>query len=146
MKALLLSSISALLVQPLVFFCWFVLPGLLEGASLAPFDLVPMSVAVIVLAAFPLIVLGLPIYYCLWYTGRTTWPFVLIGGFVAGTGLLALGSVSSWLSHIDNWPRQLEELAIAGAHGVTGAAAFHLAWRKLRPNNSFKPKPLRGSA
>ena len=86
------------------------------------------------------LLLGLP--YVLWLRGRfwLSWLNVIVGAAVAGTlHLTAIGWLFSWDRQLpallDLWPG-----VILGA--LSGLGFCVGAW----PNNSFKPKPLRGSA
>jgi hypothetical protein len=76
-------------------------------------------------------VLGAPTYFILARRGLATWPRVLLAG--AAPGLIALfASISLGF--------------FAVLCGMAVASVTHAICRRLGPNNSFKPKPLRGSA
>lgn len=129
MKALCLASVGAILVQPLVFFLWFVLPILAGQGPFSLLDLIPISTVVIVVAALHLLVIGLPLYYILWYTKRTSWSFVTLVGFVAGTGLLVLASMPSWRRQSDEWIAHVQSVVHCWWTWHCGRAGFssHLA-------------------
>ena len=76
-------------------------------------------------------VIGAPTYFFLQQRGLAQWPNVLSAG--AAPGLIALVvSVS-----LGFW---------AILCGIAVASLTHAICRRVGPNNSFKPKPLRGSA
>ncbi len=80
----------------------------------------------------PVVVLfGAPIYYALLQRGIVRWPHILLVGSLPGLVALA-GSIS------------LGFFAILC--GLTVASLTHAICLRVGPNNSFKPKPLRGSA
>jgi hypothetical protein len=127
-----------------------------------------MSALVVAFAAAHLVVLGLPLFYLLWRFGRLSWLTVGLAGFFTGLIPIAVlgwplrtgsgfSSGGTWhgqyrefvvngVPTMFGWLQYVEGLIFFGLHGLAGALAFYSVWRKLRPNNSFKPKPLRGSA
>ena len=83
------------------------------------------------IGAVPVIFLGAPIYLALLRRGSANWFNVLILGITPGLLLLLVaGGLGLW----------------AMLCGAVVASVTHLACRRLGPNNSFKPNPLRGSA
>jgi hypothetical protein len=111
-------------------------------------------------------VLGIPAFCLLHFLKRIKWWSTVLTGFVLGsvpTGVLSWPTPGSSASHWDGtktvdtvvngvptiarWVSWLESVAAMGLFGAAGGLAFWLVWRNgMRPNNSFKPKPLRGSA
>ena len=84
-----------------------------------------------IIGAVPVIFLGAPIYLALLRRGSANWIYVLILGVTPGLLLLfVVGGLGFW----------------AMLCGTAVAFITHLACRRLDPNNSFKPNPLRGSA
>ena len=74
---------------------------------------------------------GAPVYYVLLQRNLVQWRYVLLAG--AGPGLIvSLASLS-----LGFW---------AILCGIAVASLTHAVCRRVGPNNSFKPKPLRGSA
>ena len=91
-------------------------------------------------AAVPAILLGLP--FVLWLRSRNalSWFNVCFGAAVIGAiALAALSWGVQWEHRAPTWPSYF----LGAGLGLAGGLGFCLgAW----PNNSFKPKPLRGSA
>ena len=85
----------------------------------------------LILGTPPTLLLGAPGYVLLLRTNRAHWYYVLAFGVTPGFAVLPLDS------NIGFWA--------IGCGGVV-ALLTHFACRRLGPNNSFKPKPLRGSA
>jgi hypothetical protein len=83
------------------------------------------------IGAVPVIFFGAPIYLALLHRGSANWLNVLMLGATPGLLLLFVaGGLGLW----------------AMLCGVAVASITHLTCRRLGPNNSFKPNPLRGSA
>ena len=76
-------------------------------------------------------VIGAPVYFVLARRGLANWPSVLLAGAIPGMIALFV-SVSLGL--------------FAVICGIAVASVTHAICRRLGPNSSFKPKPLRGSA
>ena len=165
--AVMTSVLAALAVQPLVLFLWAFIPLLLQGAEL-PWNQVGVMCLMAMLFAAPfIVVLGIPSALLLQRSGRLKWwPLALIGTvagmiFVAWSGPGSDSGFSSggnWYGkHVDfvvngkptlyGWLSYLQSVVAFGLHGLAGATAFYFSWvHSLGPNNSFKPRPLRGSA
>jgi hypothetical protein len=74
---------------------------------------------------------GAPIYYVLLKRDLVRWRYVLLAGAAPGlVASLASFSMGFW----------------AILCGIAVASLTHAICRRVGPNNSFKPKPLRGSA
>ena len=116
------------------------------------------------ISAGHVIVLGIPAYLVLRWRGALRWWSALLSGFVLGAipvgvlswplrypDLKSSATVNGVQTMIDGiptmagWLQYLGGLSFFGACGAFAAAAFWLV-RSMSPNNSFKPKPLRGSA
>lgn len=114
------------------------------------------------ISAALVLVLGIPAYLFLrWRNAVRRWP-TITSGFVLGVVPVAVFSWPLRLSQgssasVDGvptlvngvptfagWLQYLESVTSFGACGAVSATAFWLIAR--RPNHSFKPKPLRGSA
>jgi hypothetical protein len=96
----------------------------------------------------PVALIGAPGYVLLLRHNRARWPYVLSLGAALGlaSGLLAALLL---LHHLNVFVNRVESLGILVITAICGAAVAsltHLVCRRLGPNNSFKPKPLRGSA
>jgi hypothetical protein len=82
----------------------------------------------LMIGAVPVIFLGAPIYLGLLRRGSANWTNVLILGVMPGLLLLFVaGGIGLW----------------AMLCGMVVAFITHLACRRLRPNNSFKPETPR---
>ena len=79
----------------------------------------------------PVVLLGAPSYFALIRYSQPRWPHVLLIG--VAPGILAL-------------PLDLVLGSTAIVCGVVVASVTHILFPRLGPNNSFKPRPLRGSA
>lgn len=165
--AALASSLAALAVQPVVLFCWALLPLVVQGAEL-PWEQVGfMSLMAVTFAVPFVLLLGIPLTLLLQRLGRLKWWPLAIVGLLAGAifagwsgpgGDSGFSSGGNWYGKpvdfvvdgeptLYGWLSYLQSVAGFGLHGLAGATAFYLVWaRWMGPNNSFKPKPLRGSA
>ena len=163
-KASLLSSIAALLVQPPIFLAWMGIPALVAGETVAFLDMVRFSPLAAVFAIPFVVVVGIPAALLLSRDGRLRWaPLALVGTLAAILPLLAIipggstgySSGGNWhgkaVDYVVNgkptlygWLSYFESLVYFGLHGFIGASAFYAVWRRsMGPNNSFKPNLLR---
>jgi hypothetical protein len=166
-KAILLASLAAVLVQPLVFLVWIAPPALLDGEPAVLVDMARVSILAAVVAVPFVLIVGVPATLLLLrYNKLRWWPLALIGFVAAALPIALLGLQSSpgyssggnWhgkaVEYVINgkltfygWLSYFESLVGYGTQGLVGASAFYIVWRRsMGPNNSFKPKPLRGSA
>jgi hypothetical protein len=161
------SCIAALAIQPVVFLLWFVLPSALAGAEMQWSDLGPIFFYSVLFAAPFVLLLGIPLSLILWRIGRFRWWPLALAGAVAGAlfagwdlpgddpGYSSSGNwhgkyvafVVAGVPTFYGWLNYIESVLAFALHGLAGASVYYLVWASvLRPNNSFKPKPLRGSA
>jgi hypothetical protein len=96
-----------------------------------------------VMCAAHVFVLGIPAFVLLRHRQiANRWSLMLTG--------LVLGSVPAALISLPNALRggsfNFSGPLVFGLLGAFSAWVFWVAWSRLGPNNSFKPKPLRGSA
>ena len=166
-KVILLSSMAAVLVQPLVLLAWLGLPSLFAGESAAFADVARFSIFAAFFAIPFVLVVGVPATLLLSRYGKLQWwPLALIGSLTAMLPIAASGpgggagysSGGNWRGKVVDyvvdgeptlygWLSYLESITYFGIHGLVGASVFYVVWRRsMGPNNSFKPKPLRGSA
>ena len=109
------------------------IPDTALGASI-------LSLSTAIGAAPAAVILGVPFVLWLRSRGMLTWLNVCIGAVAIGA--LALGAIYSLIQWGNPLPG-LRQFTYGAAFGLVGGVGFCLgAW----PNNSFKPKPLRGSA
>jgi len=110
-----------------------------SAASLLGGALMLMAISFVV-AAVPTLLFGLP--YILWLRSRSalTWLNICFGSTLVGS--LAMAALTWAITWNNPAPGPSAYLLGAGL-GLAGGVAFCLG---ARPNNSFKPKPLRGSA
>jgi hypothetical protein len=87
--------------------------------------------------------LGLPLVMLLKFLSRLTWPNVLVGAAVAGYFFVQL-MIYAMLGELRSDRLLDPHIFMDGASlGLAAGIGFCIAtW----PNNSFKPRPLRGSA
>jgi hypothetical protein len=100
------------------------------------------------IAAAHVVLLGLPTVFWLWRIGRVNTWSLLAAGFVLG---FVPVTIYAWPGeplpgHLLHWLGRFGSSGFFGILGAFSARAFWAAWCRLGPNNSFKPKPLRGSA
>jgi len=155
MKALITSSMAALLVQPIVFLLWFVIPGVIAGGQLPLGEMGEISLFIVALAAIHLLCFGLPAFYLLKAMKRLGWTSIGMAGFVIGSFAIAwfgwpvdLGHGSSFGGNwhgtyrefvVDGkttwfgWMRYAESVIVFGMQGLAGAWSFLATWRALQP-------------
>jgi hypothetical protein len=116
------------------------------------------------ISAAHVVVLGIPAYLVLRWRGALRWWSTLLSGFVLGavpagvlswplrySDLKSSATVNGVQTMVDGiptmagWLQYVGGVSFFGAFGALAAAAFWVV-RGMSPNNSFKPKPLRGSA
>jgi len=168
MRALLLPSLAALAVQPVVFLLHTLVPQLLAGRTGPVYGLATVVVSIVLFAAAHLLFLGIPAFLFMRNRGRATAARMTAAGFVCGLPFIAVlgwpsrygpgvSGGSTWhgeyremlvngVPTVWAWLSYAEGLAFFGLQGATGGLAFYAVWLKLRPNNSSKPTPLRGAA
>lgn len=151
MKRILLACFCALAIQPLLFACWSALPAVLSGETVPVADVLKLSAAVVLVAVAHLLLLGLPSFWALSKAGKaTTINVALIGFAIGGVGIafFAWPTSSSGSSYsaswhgsftalvvdgkptIAGWFNYLEGVALFGLHGLLGALAFLVVWRR----------------
>ena len=87
--------------------------------------------AALFFGVLPVVAVGAPIYFASIRYGRPRWFYVILLGIAPGLLALPFDALLS---------------GFAIVCGAAVASLTHLMCRGLGPNNSFKPKPLRGSA
>jgi hypothetical protein len=165
--AALVSSLAALAVQPVVLFSWALLPPMAQGAEL-PWDQVGFMLLMAVVFAVPFVVLlGIPLTLLLQRIGYLKWWCLAAVGALAGAifagwsgpgGDPGFSSGGNWYGRsvdfvvngkptLYGWLSYVQSVAAFAFHGLAGATAFFIVWvRRMGPNNSFKPMPLRDTA
>jgi hypothetical protein len=159
MKAILLATVAAIAVQPLVLFAWLFLPALIAGDTVPPKDLVGMSLFSALLASPFVVVVGIPAFLLLRYFRHLSWwslgtiGLVVAACPVAVFGLFEYAGYSSggnWygtpVEFVINgqktfygWLSYAQSVVFFGLHGFVGALAFFIVWRRsLGPNHSFE--------
>ncbi|MBB5866597.1 hypothetical protein [Xanthomonas sp. 3058] len=89
------------------------------------------------------VILGLPVSLWLVRTNKFVLRSMLVAGFIVGSLPSAL--LANTLLRSD-WTNYIKLVFNAGALGIIGSAAFYFTFKAIISNNSFKPKPPRGSA
>ena len=135
---------------------------LLLGGKAVLTSLPLMGFSSFVVSAGHVLFLGLPAVFTLHKLGRLRLRATLLVGLVAGCVPMAIttwpvtdtnsGYTSNGVELLVNgiptaagWARYCYGVLSAGLLGAIGGLAFYLTLRGFSPNNSFKPKPLRGS-
>ena len=165
--AVIISSLAALAVQPVVMFVWFVLPHVLMGAEMPWLELGPIFFYTVLFAIPFVLFLGIPFSLFLRKFGRLSWWPLVLTGSMAGTVLVGwdapggdpgFSSGGNWYGrYVDfvvageptlyGWLRYFQSILAFAAHGFFGATAYYLVLvGAMRPNGSFKPTPLRSAA
>jgi len=128
LTAVLAGSTAAVLVQPLIAFCWLYLPRGEQEGPLAMFFIVAFY---IMLVAAPFVLfLGIPSALLLSRWKRLRWwPLALIG---VAPAAIAFGIV---LLTGDNpsFPRDFDIPLLFTLHGFIGASVFYAGWSWIDP-------------
>jgi len=163
--AALLSSLAAISIQPIVFFCWALLPPVMQGDEL-PWNQVGFMCMLVVVFASPFVLLlGVPLTLLLQRMGRLKWRSLAIAGSITGAvfggwfgpgGDAGFSSGGNWYGRpVDfvvngeptfyGWLSYIQSVGAFAIHGLAGATAFFLVWvRCLGPNKGREPVLLRG--
>jgi hypothetical protein len=160
------SVLAGLVVQPIWLLIWLLGPAWLLGAEVRPDQVWWLCAMSLIFAAPFILLLGLPLMLVL-VKARffRWWPMALVGTLAGSVmaGWRGPGSDpgtsygGSWYGQyrqfvIDGeptfygWLNYAQSLTTFALHGLIGATAMYWAWRRLSPNNSSKPTPLRGAA
>ena len=152
MRAIGLSTIAAIAIQPFVFWLWFLLPLLFFGAPVGVGDVLSMALYVLAVASAFVAVLGIPIFLILRWLHRARALSLSMSGFFAGAIPLAIytwpvTSSYSGYSSGGNWYGRYVEffvngnptaygwlnyahgVAMFGLHGLIGGLMFFWVWR-----------------
>ena len=136
-----ISALVASAVPPLPF---LVIAVLVQADPLA----LQFSGVIWLVAVAHVLLLGLPIFFWLCRAGSASPWSLLAVGFVLG---FVPAAIYSWpgepvTGYVLHWLTRFGGPGFMGILGSLSARAFWAVWCRLGPNNSFKPKPLRGSA
>jgi hypothetical protein len=141
-RLVLFGIVLAALAPGLCLLVYFLVAETSAGSSTPDFfqGLAALLSASFLVSALPALLLGLP--YVLWLRARNAlnWLNSCLGAMVIGAITLA---TLSWASRWDHSAPTVASFFLGAAFGLAGGVGFCLG---ARPNNSFKPKPLRGSA
>ena len=152
LRAVILSALAAIAVQPLLFGVLNVLPGFLFHPQLSPWRVMLLvSICVVVVAGAFVILLGVPVFLLLYRRGWVGAIPLGLSGFllaVLPVGILNWpirkdggGYSGDWYGHyvvfiIDGVPTFYGWLSYAatvleyGLHGLAGALVFLVIWRR----------------
>ena len=165
--AVLISSLGAIVVQPIVFIASFGIPMAIAGDLSSLADVARYSFFAALFAIPFVIFVGIPATLFLAHRGKLRWWLLALIGFVAASiptaisgpgGSPGYSSGGNWHGrYVDfvingeptmyGWLSHIQSIFFFGLHGLVGATVFYALWRRnIGPNNSFKPRPLRGSA
>jgi hypothetical protein len=165
MRATALGAFAAILVQPLFALAWSFLPAVLHGEAVRSSDLLSMVGWVTLVAAFAVLILGVPAFLVLLRVRAFSIRWVGVLGSTLGALPVALlgwptggdsGSSASVSWHgrlvptmvdgvttLEGWLMHLEGVLLFGTHGLLGALAFGWAWRKCQPSAEAPAAPAR---
>jgi hypothetical protein len=158
-KAVLISSLGAIVVQPLVFIASIGILMAIAGdlsslADVARYSFFPA------LFAIPFVLfLGIPATLFLAHLGKLRWWLLALIGFVAASiptvisgpgGSPGYSSGGNWHGRyvdfvingeptIYGWLNHIQSVFFFGLHGLVGATVFYVLWRRsMGPNNSVR--------
>jgi uncharacterized protein (DUF2062 family) len=152
MRAIVLGSLAAILVQPFVYVLWGGIAWPAGGPAALPALMGALEAVAATAAAF-VAVLWVPFFLLLRWLGRTDRATILscgvliaaVPGAVRGWPLATVcggcSSAGRWHGHFVQfeasgvltryaWLRYLEGVALYGVHGLVGALAFYVVWRR----------------
>jgi len=152
---ILLASIAALAIQPLVFLIWMGLPFAFTSEDFPWNEFPDMARAVTFFAAIHLLLLGIPVFLVMWKKNWLSATRIALAGFLVGMLFpLIVGwprnepGSGSWSSGyfygpnrdfvidgvttIYGWLSYVQSVVIYGLHGVAGALAFYFTWKLLQ--------------
>lgn len=162
MKAILLATVAAIAVQPLVLFAWLVLPALIAGGHVSSNEFFGMSLFSALLALPFVVVIGIPALLLLRRFRHLSWGSLGTIGFVVAAlpvaviGLFDYAGSSSggnWygtpVEFVVNgqktfygWLSYVQSIVFFGLHGLAGALALFFVWRRaLGPDHSARDFP-----
>ena len=160
------TVLAGLVVQPVWLVLWLLGPAWLLGAETRLDQVWWLCAMSLIFSAPFVLLLGLPM---VWLLAKLRylrwWPLALVGAIAGALMIGWRGPGSdpgtsyggSWYGQyrqfvvngeptVYGWLSYLQSLVVFAAHGLLGATAMYWAWRRLSPNNSSKPTPLRGAA
>ena len=168
MRAILVAAVAAIAVEPVAFLILFVLPQILAVGGIPLSQALGVSLFAALFATPFVVLIGIPAFMVLRRLKCLSWLSLGAVGFFSAAllptlSLLVFGSCPGCSSggmwhgrYVDfvingettfyGWLSHAESSIFFGLHGLAGALAFYFVWRRLGPNNSFKPKPRSGSA
>ncbi len=130
MKAILIATLGAILVQPIVFVPWFAATSLVadgEDAFITVVVAIAAAPMVCVVAAPFVILIGIPAGLLLRHTQHRGIWLALIGSVAAATPWATMVAERGFQDGL-GW-RELAPLLVLGLHGLAGALAFDFVWR-----------------
>ena len=126
MKAILLATVAAIAVQPLVLFAWLFLPALIAGGTVPPKDLVGMSLFSALLASPFVVVVGIPAFLLLRYLRHLSWWSLGTIGLVAASCPVAVFGLFEYAGYSSggNWYGTPVEFVINGQKTFYGWLSY----------------------
>jgi hypothetical protein len=157
--ATLIATIAAALAPALIVTCLFYVFGGKDSLPTLPL----VFIVALVVAFLHTLLFGLLTAGWLLRVGKFRFMPMLVAALVIGVVSAAIwqqpykhgSGSSSWDAGVQklnngvptlaSWLDYLEFITCAGILGAIGGIAFYFVYQGMSPNNSFKPKPLRGS-
>jgi hypothetical protein len=164
---LIIAFVAAVLAPTIALVLWYLYGQFQIFDSSDPYIWVRTRRFLVICLAISLahvVALGIPAFLVLRWRRALRWWSTLLSGFVLGAipiGLFSwplryarpgssatIDGVETMVNGIPTmagWLQYLGGVSFFGACGLLAAMVFWVVWG-MSPNNSFKPKPLRGSA
>jgi hypothetical protein len=141
MKAILLATVAAIAVQPLVLLAWLFLPALIAGDTVPPKDIVGMSLFSALLASPFVVVVGIPAFLLLRYFRHLSWWSLGTIGLVVAACPVAVFGLFEYAGYSSggNWYGTPVEFVINGQKNFlwlaplrTKCCVFRATWLRRR--------------
>ena len=157
MKSILVASVSTILIQPIIFFIWLIVPTLLLGKADPSGILRLMSdditIYIMAVAAIILLIIGLPVFFSLKKLKILNAKNIMFAGFLIGALPILFLSFpvdnpgngfsyggnwhGTYVESMNNgvhtkyaWYIYIEKVIGFGVHGLIAALVFFRIWSK----------------
>lgn len=150
-QAVSLAALGAIAGQPVVFLAWLSLPALIAGEASLFRDIARHSWMAALFSVPFVLIIGVPAALFLAYCRKLSWWLPALVGFAAAGLPAALYMPGGGAGHSDGgnwygkyvqfvvngepthyaWLNHLQSILFVGVHGLVGATAFYLVWRRI---------------